>query len=108
MAYLTPEEKSQIVRDLLKQYIVTSLKGAGEKIREDDIQCMSKPGFDECHIVLNAKNTEPEFDVNRDSISSGAEVPDFLNDFPVYMCWYSVNGKTYFRVWTYWGDVEFK
>ena len=108
MSYLRAEEKSQIVKNLLKEYIITALKGAGEKINEEEIECLNnKIAFDECHIVTNS-NENVEFDTNADSISNGAEVPDFLNDFPVYMCWYSVNGKTYFRVWAYWGDVEFK
>ena len=106
-AYLTPEEKSEIVQDLLRKYIQSGLEGMKQKPLSM-IQCLSDIGFDECHVYIPLDDKEFEFDVNRDTISSGTEIPSFLNDFPVYMIFEKQNDKILWRVWTYWGEVEFK
>ena len=109
MAYLKPNEKSKIVKDLLKQYLQTAIEGANET-PISEIECEENTvGFDECHVYLKAEEKEGKsFDVNRDVISNGAEVPPFLNDFPVYMIFEKQNDKILWRVWAYWGDIEFK
>ena len=101
----TPHIKSQIIKDLLKEYMLNS---AGEKIEEEKIQCMDAVGFEECHIYFEEKKAESEFDVNRDSISNGVELPSYLEDFPVYMIWEKQNDRIIWRVFAFWGDIVFK
>jgi len=105
MSYLTPEEKSKIVENLLREYITNSIEGVKE-----DIQCMQNTvGFNECHVISNDTTTAPEyFETNRDMISNGVELPPYVNDFPVYMIWEKIGNKVIFRVWAFWGDIEFK
>jgi len=110
MSFLKPEEKSKIVEGLLREYIKTSIEGAGDKPLTD-IVCVDGKSFQECHIIVDTK-IPMAFGVNSDRISSGAEVPDYVNDFPVYLCWnmemLPQGVGEIFRVWAFWGDIKFK
>ena len=101
------EEKNKVVRDILKRYLETTLEGLNLSNYKNLIKCESGTGFDECHVIVRNNTESPSFDITRDFVSNGTQLPNNISDFMVYVIMEKVDSELQLiRVIDFWADVK--
>jgi len=89
---------------ILKEYMKSTLRGI---LNRDDfkIECHDRYGFTVCQTKFPSDGTV-DFDVTRDWVSNGVDLPSNVKDFVVNNIFVKEGNYIRYFVIVYWGDLS--